>query len=82
MSFISGAKGSTQTNKEIKLGTQQSLEQRLESVLQVAHQTVSGALGRAPLELATLGFYQGMLRYNSPDRPVFTGLSGEPTEQR
>jgi hypothetical protein len=57
MSFISGAKGSTQTKKEIQLGTQINLEQSLESVLQVAHQTVSGAPGRAPLELATLGFY-------------------------
>jgi hypothetical protein len=46
----------TQTKKEMKLGTQQRLEQQLESVLQVAHQTVSGALDRAPLELATLGF--------------------------
>jgi hypothetical protein len=38
----------------------------------VAHRTVSGAPGRAPLELATLGFSQGALRYNSPDCPVCT----------
>jgi hypothetical protein len=49
------------------------LEQRLESVLQVAHRTVSGAPGRAPLELATLGFYQGALHCNSPDYLVCTG---------
>jgi hypothetical protein len=59
------------------------LEQRLESVLPVAHQTVSdvhrtvsGAPGRAPSQLATLRVFQGALRYNSPD------MSGEPMEQR
>jgi hypothetical protein len=36
----------------------------------VAHQTVSGALSRAALKPATLGFFQGVLRYNSPDCPV------------
>jgi hypothetical protein len=46
----------TQTMKEIKLGAQKNLEQRLESVMQVAHRTMSGAPGRAPLELTTLGF--------------------------
>jgi hypothetical protein len=34
---------------------------------------------RAALELASLG---KLLRYNSPDCPVYTGLSGEPAEQR
>jgi hypothetical protein len=55
----------------------------------VAHRTVSGVPGRAPSEPATLGFYQGSLRYNSPDCPVCTehvwcapNMSGEPTEQR
>jgi hypothetical protein len=33
-------------------------------------------LGRAPPELATLGFIRVPLRYNAPD------MSGEPTEQR
>jgi hypothetical protein len=37
------------------------------------HRTVSGALGWAPLKQATLGFFQGTLRYNSPDCPVCTG---------
>jgi hypothetical protein len=32
-----------------------------------------------PLELASFG---NLLRYNSPDCPVYTGLSGEPVEQR
>jgi hypothetical protein len=51
-------------------------------VLPVMHQTVSGAPGRAPSELLTLGFYKGRsaiihrtVRY-APD------MSGEPTEQR
>jgi hypothetical protein len=35
--------------------------------------------GRAALELASLG---NSLRYNSPDCLVYTGLSGEPIEQR
>jgi hypothetical protein len=35
--------------------------------------------GRAALELTSLG---KLLRYNSPDCPVYTGLSGEPAEQR
>jgi hypothetical protein len=35
--------------------------------------------GRAPQELASFG---KSLRYNSPDCPVYTGLSGEPAEQR
>jgi hypothetical protein len=34
------------------------------------HRTVSGAPGRAPFQLATLGLFQGVLRYNSPDCPV------------
>jgi hypothetical protein len=65
--------------KEFKLGIQQNLEQGLESVLQVVHQivsgvhqTVSGAPGRAPSQLATLEFFQGAIRYNSPDCPVCT----------
>jgi hypothetical protein len=48
----------------------------LESVLPMAHQTVSGAPGRAALEQLALGFLQGALRYNLSD------MSGEPTEQR
>jgi hypothetical protein len=45
----------------------------LESVLPVAHRTVSGAPGRAALKPATLGFLHGTLCYNSPDCPVCTG---------
>jgi hypothetical protein len=39
----------------------------------MAHQTVSGAPGRAALEQLTLRFLLGALRYNSPDYPVCTG---------
>jgi hypothetical protein len=62
---------------------------------QVAHRTVFDAPGLQPSEQATLGFLLGALRYNSPDCPVCTGLSGvhrtvrcapdmsgDPTEQR
>jgi hypothetical protein len=35
-----------------------------------------------PSELASLGIAQQPLRYNSPDCPVCTGLSGVPAEQR
>jgi hypothetical protein len=52
------------------LGTQQSVEQRIESVLPMAHRALSGAPCRAPSELLTLGFFQGTLCYNSPDCPV------------
>jgi hypothetical protein len=44
----------------------------LESVLQMAHRTVFGALGRAALEQLTLGFLLGALRCNSPDCTVCT----------
>jgi hypothetical protein len=39
----------------------------------MAHRTLSGAPGQAPLDLATLGFLLGALRYNSADYPVCTG---------
>jgi hypothetical protein len=35
-----------------------------------------------PQELASFGKRQRLVRYNSPDCPVCTGLSGEPPEQR
>jgi hypothetical protein len=82
--------------KKFSWGLKQIWSKGLESVLAMAHRTVSGvhrtvsgAPGRAPLESATLGFLWGVLRYNSPDCPVCTGhvrcapdMSGEPTEQR
>jgi hypothetical protein len=59
--------------KKFSWGLKQIWSKGLESVLPVAHRTVSGAPGRAPREQATLGFSQGALCYNSPDCPVCIG---------
>jgi hypothetical protein len=63
-------------------GTLQSLEQKQVLVQPMAHRTLSSAQAEAPRELAALRFFLELLCYNSPDCPVCTGLSGEPTEQR
>jgi hypothetical protein len=44
--------------------------------------SVRCSMEELPQELACLGKTQQLLRYNSPDCPVYTGLSGEPAEQR
>jgi hypothetical protein len=66
--------------KKLSWGLNKVWIKGLESGLPVARRTVSGvhrivsdAPGRAPLELLTLGFFQGTLRYNSSDCPVCTG---------
>ena len=52
------------------------------------HRTVRWCTGQCPVrqagssELATLGNPPATYRYNSPDCPVCTGLSGEPTVGR
>jgi hypothetical protein len=63
--------------KKLSWGLNKVWSKRLESVMQVAHQilsgvhrTMSGAPGRAPLEHLTLRNFQGALRYDSPDCPV------------
>jgi hypothetical protein len=43
----------------------------------VVHRTVSGAAGSS--EVAALGNSPATYGYNSPDCPMCTGLSGEPT---
>jgi hypothetical protein len=48
----------------------------------VAHQTLSGAPGYNPRELATLGFSQSHSTKIRQTVRCATGLSGEPTEQR
>jgi hypothetical protein len=55
----------------------------------IIHRTVRCTLdsvrcskGEPPQELASLGFSLQPLRYNSPDCPVYTGLSGATAEQR
>jgi hypothetical protein len=52
------------------------------------HRTVRWCTGRCPVrqadssEVAALGNSQATYGYNSPDCPVCTGLSGEPTVGR
>ena len=46
------------------------------------HRTVRCSKEGRPQELASLGFSLQPLRYNSPDCPVYTGLSGASAEQR
>jgi hypothetical protein len=68
------------------------LEQRWLSYAKVSavwvHRTVRWCTGQCPVrqagsgELAALGNELAAYGYNSPDRPVCTGLSGEPTVGR
>jgi hypothetical protein len=48
----------------------------------IIHRTVRCSKERWPPELASLGYSLQLLRYNSPDSPVCTGLSGVPAGQR
>jgi hypothetical protein len=48
----------------------------------IIHRTVRCAKGGRPQELASFGKLQRLVRYNSPDCPVCTGLSGATPEQR
>ena len=48
----------------------------------IIHRTVRCSKEGRPPELASLGFSFQPLRYNSPDSPVCTGLSGASAEQR
>ena len=43
-----------------------------------APDSVRCAMEKRPQELASFGKLQRLVRYNSPDCPVYTGLSGEP----
>jgi hypothetical protein len=49
-------KGSTQTNKKIKLGFKKKGAKETEGCPGLAHRTVSGALGPYNFELFTFGF--------------------------
>jgi hypothetical protein len=53
--------------KKFSWGLKQIWSKGHESVLPMAHRTVSGAPGRAPLEQLTIGNFLGVLRYNSLD---------------
>jgi hypothetical protein len=48
----------------------------------IIHRTVRCAKEERPQELASFGKLQRLVRYNSPDCPVCTGLSGATPEQR
>jgi hypothetical protein len=83
MSFISGAKGSTQTKKEIQLGTQSKFGSKdLECVekWRTGHCPVHQArtLSNQPLS----GFQQARSSIIHRTVRCGTGLSGEPAEQR
>jgi hypothetical protein len=68
--------------KKFTWGHKQIWSKGLESVLPVAHRTVSYAPVPRASEQATLGFLPGALRYNSPDCQCAPDMSGEPAEQR
>ena len=56
--------------KKFSWGLKQIWSEGLESVLPMAHRTVSGATGQAQNELTTLGLSRDALRHNSLDCPV------------
>jgi hypothetical protein len=62
-----------------KSGTRETVHRTIYSTCPVYTGQCPVSHGRAALELVSLG---NSLRYNSPDCPVYTGLSGEPAEQR
>jgi hypothetical protein len=54
--YSTGAKGSTQTNKKIKLGFKKKEQKETEENPGLAHRTVSGAQSRTSLNLPPSGF--------------------------
>jgi hypothetical protein len=80
--YYTGAKGSTQTNKKIKVRVQNKGVKETEENPGLVHRTVSGAPGAVQSELFTFGFlrcHSGIIH-----RTVLraTGLSGVTAEQR
>jgi hypothetical protein len=76
-----GAKGSTKTNKTIKLGFKRK-EQKTEGYLGLAHRTVSGAPWTVHSELLSFGFLECHSAIIHWTVRSSTGLSGMPAEQR
>ena len=67
---------------QVKLVTFGKIQRRsaiIHRTVRCTPDSVRCSRNEASLELASLG---KLLRYNSPDCPVYTGLSGEPAEQR
>jgi hypothetical protein len=82
------SKGSRLANKKTKNWVQQREQGITEVCPGLVHWTVRCATGQCPVHQWTssqtlhLRENSESLRYNSPDCPVYTGLSGEPAEQR
>jgi hypothetical protein len=70
-----GAKGSTQTNKKCKIGFKMKGAKETEGCPGLAHRTI-WCTRVDQLELATFGFLEMSLRYNSPDCPVCQWSNG------
>jgi hypothetical protein len=64
------AKGSTQTNKKVQVRVQEKGAKETEGCPGLAHRTVQ-CTRVDQLKLATFGFLENPLRYNSPDCPVW-----------
>jgi hypothetical protein len=75
-------KGSTQTNKKIKVRVQKQRSKGTEGCPSLAHRTVSGAPGPYNSELFTLGFLRPRSTIIHQTVRCTTGLSGAPAEQR
>ena len=77
-----GVKGSHSANKKTKFGFNKGAKGQPKAPLvwrtglSGVPPDMSGAPGGLRLELATFGDFRRRLGYNSPDCPVYTGLSG------
>jgi hypothetical protein len=75
--YFTGAKGSTQTNKNIKVRVQKKGAKETEENPGMAHRTVRCTIGQCPVPRAIrhqtchLWVSGEPLHYNSPDCPVF-----------
>jgi hypothetical protein len=74
--YSTSAKGSTQTNKKIKVSVQKKGAKETEEDPGLAHRTIRCATGQCPvpravrLQTCHLRVSGELLRYNSPDCPV------------
>jgi hypothetical protein len=76
---VSGAKGSTQTNKKIRVRVQKKGAKETEEDPGLVHRTVSGAPGWIDLKLLTFGFLQTHSAIIHRTVRCATGLSGVPS---
>jgi hypothetical protein len=66
----------------LSLGNFQSRRAIIHRTVRCTPDSVRCSKGTRLWNLAASGKSERLLRYNSPDCPVYTGLSGEPAEQR